>query len=111
VSERAREQGPRDKNARIYPCHDCGVMRSDAEGGTTFTVCDECWDKSHPKERGPREDLLEMVRSSLASPSPFRPSARALLRAIEVLLLAPNAPSLGHPVLSEALSILSGRSR
>lgn len=33
-----------DKNARIYPCTRCGVMRSEAEGGTTFTVCDECWD-------------------------------------------------------------------
>ena len=34
-----------DKNARIYPCKDCGKMRSKAEGGSTFTVCDECWDK------------------------------------------------------------------
>lgn len=30
---------------RIYPCADCGTLRSKAEGGTTFTVCDECWDK------------------------------------------------------------------
>lgn len=30
---------------RIYPCDDCGVMRSKAEGGTLFTVCDHCWDK------------------------------------------------------------------
>lgn len=29
---------------RIYPCARCGVMRSKAEGGTVFTVCDECWD-------------------------------------------------------------------
>ena len=28
-----------------YPCVDCGVLRTKAEGGTTFTVCDECWDK------------------------------------------------------------------
>ena len=28
-----------------YPCKDCGVLRTKAEGGTTFTVCDECWDK------------------------------------------------------------------
>ena len=34
-----------------YPCADCGKLRTKAEGGTTFTVCDECWDKSHkPKE-------------------------------------------------------------
>jgi hypothetical protein len=35
----------RDYDARIYPCKDCGLMRSKAEGGTTFTVCDACWDK------------------------------------------------------------------
>ena len=28
-----------------YPCVDCGKPRTKAEGGTTFTVCDECWDK------------------------------------------------------------------
>lgn len=32
-------------NLRIYPCADCGKMRSKNEGGTTFTVCDDCWDK------------------------------------------------------------------
>ncbi len=30
---------------RIYPCKKCGMLRSKAEGGTTFTVCDACWDK------------------------------------------------------------------
>jgi len=34
---------------RKYPCADCGIMRSKNEGGTTFTVCDECWDKAHKK--------------------------------------------------------------
>lgn len=38
---------------RIYPCRECGVMRSKAEGGTTFTVCDECWDKARPKAAAP----------------------------------------------------------
>ena len=27
-----------------YPCDRCGKSRTKAEGGTTFTVCDECWD-------------------------------------------------------------------
>lgn len=31
-----------------YPCDRCGVLRTKAEGGTTFTVCDECWDALHP---------------------------------------------------------------
>ncbi len=36
---------------RIYPCDDCGKLRSKDEGGTVFTVCDECWDKHYkPKD-------------------------------------------------------------
>jgi hypothetical protein len=27
-----------------YPCQRCGKPRTKAQGGTTFTVCDECWD-------------------------------------------------------------------
>lgn len=27
-----------------YPCDCCGLMRTEAEGGKTFTVCDVCWD-------------------------------------------------------------------
>jgi len=30
---------------RKYPCKKCGKLRSKDEGGTVFTVCDECWDK------------------------------------------------------------------
>lgn len=29
---------------RIYECRRCGVMRTKAEGGTVFSVCDACWD-------------------------------------------------------------------
>lgn len=28
-----------------YPCEKCGRPRTKAEGGTTFTVCDACWDQ------------------------------------------------------------------
>ena len=27
-----------------YPCARCGALRTKEEGGTTFTVCDACWD-------------------------------------------------------------------
>ena len=30
-----------------YPCADCGKPRTKAQGGTTFTVCDECWSKAY----------------------------------------------------------------
>lgn len=35
---------------RIYPCNDCGTMRTKSEGGTTFTVCDTCWDKNRDRK-------------------------------------------------------------
>jgi hypothetical protein len=38
-------------NERLYPCDDCGVLRSKNEGGTVFTVCDKCWDKHYHPER------------------------------------------------------------
>ena len=41
-----------------YPCADCGKPRTKAEGGTTFTVCDECWDKAFPP-KGTTKDVPE----------------------------------------------------
>lgn len=43
---RSKAKQTRD-HERIYPCKDCGILRSKAEGGTTFSVCDVCWDKIH----------------------------------------------------------------
>ena len=37
------------KEEQQYPCADCGKLRTKAEGGTTFTVCDKCWDKKYKK--------------------------------------------------------------
>ena len=44
IKKPIQQSKPEDPNARIYPCMRCGVMRSKAEGGTTFSVCDACWD-------------------------------------------------------------------
>jgi hypothetical protein len=33
-----------EESARKYPCIKCGKLRTKDEGGTTFTVCDGCWD-------------------------------------------------------------------
>jgi len=46
------KRGHPDKDARIYPCADCGIMRSKAEGGTVFTVCDACWKIHYDKKLG-----------------------------------------------------------
>lgn len=36
-----------ESDEQLYPCDKCGKLRTKAEGGTTFTVCDECWGKLH----------------------------------------------------------------
>ena len=38
-----------DVEERIYPCIKCSKMRTKAEGGTTFSICEDCWDKEQPK--------------------------------------------------------------
>lgn len=38
-----------------YACARCGTLRTKAEGGTTFTVCDECWTEEHPAVVGKPE--------------------------------------------------------
>jgi len=49
-----------------YPCNKCGVLRTKAGGGTTFTVCDECWDKEWDlKYKKPKESELEKILEQL----------------------------------------------
>jgi len=50
-----------DKDSEIYPCADCGCMRSESQGGKIFTVCDECWDKPQEQDKeGTRKDRTEL---------------------------------------------------
>ena len=42
---------PKDSDDEVYPCQDCGILRSKNQGGTTFTVCDRCWDKARKKKK------------------------------------------------------------
>jgi hypothetical protein len=45
----ARVEAPKPApSSDAYPCADCGKPRTKAQGGATFTVCDECWDKHYP---------------------------------------------------------------
>jgi len=37
------------KQEAIYPCLSCGKLRTKDEGGTTFTLCDSCWDEPFHK--------------------------------------------------------------
>lgn len=45
---------------KTYPCVDCGVLRTEKEGGAIFTVCDDCYDKHYkPKKAKTPEDEAE----------------------------------------------------
>ncbi len=49
-----------------YPCSDCGVYRTVAQGGRIFTVCDECWDKAYgAKSADPRDARIAAVTAIL----------------------------------------------
>lgn len=49
-----------------YPCDRCGKPRTKAEGGTTFTVCDDCWDATMEHWIG---------TAPTDTPRPIRPTA------------------------------------
>jgi hypothetical protein len=41
---------PKDLDDPVYPCVDCGKLRSANQGAHIFIDCDTCWDKLHPKK-------------------------------------------------------------
>lgn len=49
----------------LYPCLDCGVLRTKAEGGTVFTVCDDCWERLNPPREITPASLLSATREQL----------------------------------------------
>lgn len=58
--------GPAPEEERKYPCDLCGKLRSKAEGGTVFTVCDECWDATYRRTAPAREAVGEDAVDKLA---------------------------------------------
>lgn len=52
-----------------YPCTKCGKLRTKEEGGTTFSVCESCWDKMHPDcpmdEKSNEELVKEINKESV----------------------------------------------
>jgi len=45
--EKAQALQPKLEKEELYPCAKCGKQRTKAGGGTTFTICDECWEIEH----------------------------------------------------------------
>lgn len=44
-----------DPDDEIYPCVDCGKLRSFNQGASVFNVCDACWDKHHANQATDRD--------------------------------------------------------
>ncbi len=65
--------GQGEAAGRIYPCAKCGKMRTKSEGGTTFTVCEDCWDDAPKGEAAGRtgyrtpEELVEKMLGRYAA--------------------------------------------
>ena len=56
------DKSKQDDNSEIYPCADCGKLISKNQGGTVFTVCEECWDKKYGKSKQGIEEILNEYR-------------------------------------------------
>lgn len=50
---------------QFYSCADCGTLRTKAEGGTVFTVCDGCWERHHQPHETISAKLLAATREQL----------------------------------------------
>ena len=60
---------------RLYPCLKCPTMRTKAEGGTTFSICDECWEKEYGKPEPTTEQKLESIKAQLTAMTAERDEA------------------------------------
>lgn len=49
IGSQNTDSQPLADDERKYPCEKCGALRTKAEGGTTFTICEECWDELYKK--------------------------------------------------------------
>ena len=43
-------QSGKEPDERKYPCDRCDTLRTKAEGGAVFTVCEACWDVLQPAQ-------------------------------------------------------------
>ena len=45
ISRRILERAERERTEQRCACNHCGLIRTAAEGGNIFALCDVCWDK------------------------------------------------------------------
>ena len=92
----------RELEEKKYPCVDCGKLRTAGEGGTTFTVCDECWDKSHKK---PTSNVDEKLRDILSECGLDAPDEEEIQKAMGLI------KALYKPLLEELEYLVNGIKR
>ena len=66
---------------RVYPCEKCGKVRTKAESGTTFTVCDACWDLKRPTKEEVADTIPDPRTCGVARAKPEPEEFRAGLPA------------------------------
>ena len=79
------EDKDRELEEKKYPCVDCGKLRTAGEGGTTFTVCDECWDKSHKKPTSNVDEKLRDILSECGLDAPDEEEIQKAMGLIKAL--------------------------
>ena len=79
------EDKDRELEEKKYPCVDCGKLRTAGEGGTIFTVCDECWDKSHKKPTSNVDEKLRDILSECGLDAPDEEEIQKAMGLIEAL--------------------------
>ena len=53
------------EHGRIYPCANCGTLRTKDEGGAVFTVCDECWDEHYKTKSVRKEEAMSTLHEAV----------------------------------------------
>ena len=75
-----------------YACARCGTLRSAAEGGTVFTLCDACWDSGLPNAESPTDRLKTALRQTTSQLSLYAKE----LDAASLELIRENRKILGE---------------
>ncbi len=97
-----------EQSERKYPCIDCGKLRTKAEGGTIFTVCDACWERRHAEPRAEEATLLD--KSVGSHPEEWaKADEDGLLDPSKMLeILEQATKDINEPVVDEAVYELVG---
>lgn len=100
----SKESKPKEQT---WPCSKCGKGMTKAEGGTTFSVCESCWDKPKEKTMGwymehiageniEKGDLVILKESKVYK---LRPKQKELRETLAEAMFKKN---YGYPMLKDS---------